>query len=298
MAYRLLAGAAVSALLLAGTANADDWHRGYGRGHDRGWDNDWDRGHGYRHHDDDGEEAALLIGGALLGLVVGSALADSDGGSSYSYGSYGGYSSPSYGYGYDSYGYGQPSYGYSQPTYGYGGYAPAPYTPAPTYSYATPSYGAAPTYVGGTNCSQARTGRTATGAVVGAVVGGLLGSGVSGNGAREEGTAVGAVTGALLGGSIGNSTAKCDQGGYYQTGGLVGGPLGQPAPAYPSYPSQPEYYPYEDELYGGPGYESSGPAAEECERVMQVTQLPDGREIHEPVTVCRQAYYGDWNVED
>jgi hypothetical protein len=237
MAYRLLAGAAASALLLAGAANADDWGRGHYRG---GW-NDWDRGHhGYRHHDDDddGEDAALLIGGALLGLVVGSAIADSgDSHSSYSYGSYGGYSSPSYG---PSYGYGYDSYGYSPPSYG--SYAPPPYTPAPTYSYATPTY--------------------------------------------------------VAGGSIGNSTAKCaESGGYYQTGGLVGGPLGAPAPAYPSYPSEPEYYPYEDDLYGGPGYQSSGPAAEECERVMQVTKLPDGREIHEPVTVCRQAYYGDWNVE-
>jgi hypothetical protein len=131
---------------------------------------------------------------------------------------------------------------------------------------------------------------------------------VAADGAREEGTAVGAVAGSLLGGSIGHSTASCaESAGYYQTGGApyYGGPLGSAPPAYPapSYPSSPDYgaepsYRYEDELYGGPELKGgSGPAAEECQRVMRVTELPDGREIHEPITVCREAHYGEWNVQ-
>jgi hypothetical protein len=31
---------------------------------------------------------------------------------------------------------------------------------------------------------------------------------------------------------------------------------------------------------------------------MRVTTFPDGREIHEPVLVCRQAHYGDWTIQD
>ncbi len=286
MAHRLLAVAAASAFLVAGTATADDdgWRR---RGHDRwdrGWSHDWDHGHGHghrRHHDDD-DDAALLIGGAILGLVVGAALADDgDRGSSYNYGY-----APDYGYDY-GYTYGQPDYGYSSPSHGY--------TPAPTYNYSTaPSA----TYAASTPCAQVRSGRTATGAVIGGVVGGLLGNGVAADKNREEGTAVGAALGSVIGGSLARSSADCaSSAGYYQTG------YAPPAPAYPSQPSygysEPSYS-YEDELYGGPSApgSSSGPAAEECERVMRVTALPDGREIHEPVTVCRQAHFGDWSVQD
>ena len=37
-------------------------------------------------------------------------------------------------------------------------------------------------------------------------------------------------------------------------------------------------------------------ANRQCETTTQITVLPDGREIHEPVTVCREAYYNDWQV--
>ncbi len=310
MAYRLLAGVAASALLLGSAASGDDWGR-----NNRGWDRGYDRHHHNRHRDNDGDDAALLGGGAILGLVVGSALADG-GGSSRSTYSYG-YSQPSYGYGSNNYGYdytySQPNYGYSQPSYGYAqpsyGYAPPAYQPAPAYNYAPPvqTYAAAPKA-----CPEVRSGRTATGAVIGGVLGGLLGSGVAANGAREEGTAVGALVGAGLGGSIGHSTSNCNNSaGYYQAGytpppGVIGGPLG--APSYPSqgYPPQ-QGYGYENDLYGGPGYEpgyddytgSSGAyAGEECERTTRITRMPDGSEINEPVTVCRQANYDGWSVQN
>ncbi|MGD2132102.1 MAG: glycine zipper 2TM domain-containing protein [Maricaulaceae bacterium] len=313
MAYRLLSGAAACALLAATPTFADD-HRWRGGGHSDWGYSDWDRHGGRdhrRHHDDDGDDAALLIGGAIVGLALGSLLSDNS--SSHSSGSYYSYSQPSYA------GYSQPYYPdpfYQDPYYS-GGYGLA--DPGPSYGYAPPSYGyGAPsggvTYVNetqyaGAGCQQVRSGRTASGAVIGGIIGGLMGNGIAADGNRDEGTAVGAVLGSVVGGSIGSSSADC---------------ASAPAQVYQStYPSAPapyygggapaQQYPYqsEPELYGGPDYEYrdygyeepyedsySGPAARECERVMRVTPLPDGREIHEPVEVCREAYYGDWSTKN
>lgn len=279
MAYRLLMGATAAAALIAGTATADDnWGR-----HGRGWDSGW-RGHGARHHyrhHDDNDDAALLIGGAIVGLAIGSILSESNSRSS----SYSSYAEPSYAY---DYGYAQPA-----PSYGY---------VEPSYSYATPAPQA--TYAAATPCRQVRSGRTATGAIIGGVVGGLLGNGVAADKNRDEGTAVGAALGSVIGGSIGNQSADCAAAapaGYYQTGyspdpAYSSGPYSGGLESYPSEPSSS----WENELYGGPEDSSSysGPAAEECQSVMRVTALPDGREIHEPVEVCREAYYGDWDVRD
>jgi hypothetical protein len=66
-----------------------------------------------------------LFGGAVLGAVVGGAIARSYYGYGYGY--------PAYSYGYPAYGYG--SYGY--PAYSYGSYG----YPAYSYGYARPYYG-------------------------------------------------------------------------------------------------------------------------------------------------------------
>lgn len=39
-------------------------------------------------------------------------------------------------------------------------------------------------------------------------------------------------------------------------------------------------------------------AGRECADAKQITRLPDGTEIHRPIEACREAYYGDWSVED
>lgn len=72
-------------------------------------------GYSYRHRHHHENNAGAAIAGALVGGVLGYALANSHG-YGYNQRSYG-YSYPSYGYG--NYGYG-PSYGYSYPNYGYG----------------------------------------------------------------------------------------------------------------------------------------------------------------------------------
>ena len=57
------------------------------------------------------------------------------------------------------------------------------------------------------------------GAIIGALAGAVLGSQVSGRGARTEGSAVGAVAGGVVGSQIGRSSAKnsdaCLRQGYY-----------------------------------------------------------------------------------
>lgn len=54
-------------------------------------------------------------------------------------------------------------------------------------------------------------------------------------------------------------------------------------------------------LAGGPAGSYNGDydfAGRECAGAKQITKLPDGTEIHRPVEACREAYYGEWSVED
>jgi len=101
-------------------------------------------------------------------------------------------------------------------------------------------------------CQQSRNNRTAGGAVIGGILGAVLGHNAAGSRAsRDEGTALGAVVGAVAGGAIGRSTARCD-----------GVPQGQYDPyygqAYRDYRDDGRYYrddgrysddPYYDEYY-------------------------------------------------
>ena len=37
---------------------------------------------------------------------------------------------------------------------------------------------------------------------------------------------------------------------------------------------------------------------EDCTDAVQITKLPDGTEVHRPIEVCRDTYYGDWKIRD
>lgn len=59
-------------------------------------------------------------------------------------------------------------------------------------------------------CKKDEDKRQVLGGLAGAVVGGVVGSQVSGNGARTEGSAIGAVIGGLAGAGIADKTVDCD----------------------------------------------------------------------------------------
>jgi len=59
-------------------------------------------------------------------------------------------------------------------------------------------------------CKKGEDKRQIAGGLIGAVAGGILGSQVSGNGARTEGSAIGAVVGGIAGVGIADKTIDCD----------------------------------------------------------------------------------------
>lgn len=67
----------------------------------------------------------------------------------------------------------------------------------------------AQSYRGGDPCYSGGGNRQAVGAVLGAVVGGLLGNGVASHKNREEGALLGGVVGAVAGSEIGRTNARC-----------------------------------------------------------------------------------------
>jgi hypothetical protein len=166
-------------------------------------------------------------------------------------------------------------------------------------------------------CYVQRKNNQAAGAVLGAVIGGVLGSNIAAHGHRGDGTALGAGLGALAGGAAGNST-NCAP---------------PPPPRYGAAPYPANAAPYPDELAGAPGsYADDYPpdadvydrgsarlrhrhdrvyaggadtykyqddyAGRDCTTVSQVTKLPDGSSIRKPVEVCREAHYGNWEVQN
>lgn len=125
-------------------------------------------------------------------------------------------------------------------------------------------------------CQQSRNNRTVGGAVIGGLIGAVLGSNVAGDGHRGDGTALGAVVGAAAGGAIGRSTAKC----------------GEPEGSYDPYYGQQNQYnqndPYAHDnsgLEGGP-YRQSG-YEQDCRMGEVITRDPYGREYRENAWMCR-----------
>jgi len=180
----------------------------------------------------------------------------------------------------------------------------------------------------GRSCVEVRQNNQVGGAIVGGILGGILGSNVAASGHRGDGTAVGAVVGGLIGAGAGGNV-RCSPAPQGQRYGYGAGPGYNPNPNYggPNYGNQPYGGSgYGDQRYGddpyrdGPYLEGSGRhegyrpdlyptdrrgymrtndyAGADCTESIQVTRLPDGSQIRRPVEVCRDAYYGEWQVVD
>jgi uncharacterized protein YcfJ len=131
-------------------------------------------------------------------------------------------------------------------------------------------------------CERSRSNRTAGGAVIGGVIGALLGREVADRGVRGEGAGLGAVVGAVAGGAIGRSTARCsDVEGRYD-----------PYDGRPYAQDDGYYRGDDDDLYGGPyeddGYYSQGDYRDQDCRVREQTYRDRyGRRRVEDVYMCR-----------
>jgi len=137
-------------------------------------------------------------------------------------------------------------------------------------------------------CQQSRNNRTAGGAVIGGILGAVLGHNAAGSrSSRDEGTALGAVVGAVAGGAIGRNTARCDQ-----------VPQGSYDPYNGQAYSQSGYgEPYYDDYYGDDaGYSNSGYGAD-CRIEQDVRYDRRGRRYVEEFRVCRDRY-GEWQRVD
>lgn len=167
------------------------------------------------------------------------------------------------------------------------------------------------------SCAEVRQNNQIGGAIVGGILGGVLGSNAASSGHRHDGTAVGAVLGGLIGAGAGGNV-RCgpppgpnygfsSQSGYNQNpnyGDRHYGDAGYGAPRYGEDPYldgslrqggyRPDLYPSDRRAYS----RDDRFAGADCRESIQVTRLPDGSEIRRPVEVCRDAYYGEWQVVD
>lgn len=147
-------------------------------------------------------------------------------------------------------------------------------------------------------CGQSRNDRTAGGAVIGGVLGALLGREVADRGVRGEGAALGAVVGAVAGGAVGRSTARCGQvdGSAYDP--YYGRPYADQGYQQQA-PYQEPYYRGGDDsgLYGGRYGESSYRGGrDECRPGEIITRDPYGRQRREEVMMCR-GRDGEWRPQ-
>lgn len=137
-------------------------------------------------------------------------------------------------------------------------------------------------------CERSRNNRTAGGAVIGGILGALLGREVADRGVRGEGAGLGAVVGAVAGGAVGRSTARCNS-----------VPQGDYDPYYrqSQYPQDDGYYRGDDDdLYGGPyeeGYYGDDGYNRDCRMREQVYRDRYGRRRYEEVYMCR-GHDGVW----
>jgi uncharacterized protein YcfJ len=149
-------------------------------------------------------------------------------------------------------------------------------------------------------CERSRDNRTAGGAVIGGIVGALLGREVADRGVRGEGAGLGAVVGAVAGGAIGRSTANCEDAVQGRYDPDYGRPYARDDGYYRDddrYRDRDGYYRGDDDdLYGGP-YAESGYYGEEeyrdCRWREQVVRDRYGRRYREDVYMCRD-HNGVW----
>lgn len=150
-------------------------------------------------------------------------------------------------------------------------------------------------------CQQQRNNRTATGALIGAIGGAVLGSQAAARGHRSDGSLLGGVVGAAAGAAIGRSSANqaCRapvQGSYDPYYGR---------PQYSGGYGQQPYYGDDRDLEGGPYRQSSYGYGDdryarnggECRWGEQVMRDPDGYEYRENVYMCR-GRDGVWRPQD
>jgi len=126
-------------------------------------------------------------------------------------------------------------------------------------------------------CQRSRNNRTVGGAVIGGLLGAVVGHNAAGSRAtRDEGRVLGAVVGAVAGGAIGRNTARCEQ----VPQGAYDPYYGQ---AYGQYPDD-GYYRDDEDLYGGhDGYYRD----RDCREEQVVRRDRYGRRYVEDVWMCR-----------
>ncbi len=139
-------------------------------------------------------------------------------------------------------------------------------------------------------CQVQRNRNTAGAAVVGGILGAVLGHNVAGgHGSRDEGTALGAVVGAVAGGAIGRSNTNCDR----EVRGSYDPYYGQNQYSNQGYYGNDDSYrddDYRDARYGDDSYRG------ECRPGEMITEDRWGREVREQVTLCRGPD-GRWHPE-
>ena len=133
-------------------------------------------------------------------------------------------------------------------------------------------------HVAAQQCQQSRNSRTVGGAVVGGILGAVLGHNVAeSRGSRDEGRALGAVVGAVAGGAIGRNSANCNtrvQGSY------------DPYYGQAQYPND-GYYGGNDDYYEDDYYRQDDRYRGECRPGEITTRDRYGRQYREQVTLCR-----------
>ena len=161
-------------------------------------------------------------------------------------------------------------------------------------------------------CRNEAKNKQAVGAVIGGLIGGVAGNKVAARNARDEGAVLGAVVGAIAGSQIAKSKADCDRRNDhygYATDRRYDDRYSQDRfytnEYYPD--AQREYYRdgyatgeaygrgWQEDLAGGPydPYNMRYRDERDCSEAIQITHLPDGREIRRSVETCRDGYE-DW----
>ncbi len=175
---------------------------------------------------------------------------------------------------------------------------------ASAQSYSAQSYSGSPPpaysgsgYQGGgyyDPCLRDRRQRGTGGALLGAGLGALAGSGIASRGAKTEGGVLGGILGAVIGGNVGAQSAACAPQGYQQQGYQQQGYQPQAPRAQSYYDSGDGYGPAYDPRYDGyaepaPQSVAQRPVGEDCTLAESPIYLPDGSVQKRFVRVCRGA---------
>ena len=157
--------------------------------------------------------------------------------------------------------------------------------------------------------SRSNSGQVAVGATLGALVGGLAGNEIGRNTGPDCQVAYSAPGYASVPrGSIPQTTQGLYGGAEVMRGPATSAPYPHsprqyPTSSYPSYPAQQTYpsYPaqtqYPPQRGTQPGYQGQADSQGGCQVIHRETPMPDGQVFREPVTVCRNAQTGQWEID-